>query len=105
MIIELLFGLGFPIGGGADLCRMESFISALGPGVYMEDSMAGLAISMGATHVLATVSRIIASQLTHWEIRRLCARTKGASVPLSHGLAHDRRGHRPCSMSLSSIQT
>jgi hypothetical protein len=39
MIIELLFGLGFPIGGGgADLCRMESLISALGPGVYMEDS-------------------------------------------------------------------
>jgi hypothetical protein len=47
---------------------MESFISALGPGVYMEDSMAGLAISVQATHVLATVSRIIASQLTHWEL-------------------------------------
>ena len=43
---------------------MESLISALGAGVYMQDSRVELAITKGATHVHCTLSRIVGGQLS-----------------------------------------
>ena len=96
MIVELLlFGLVFPIGRGKliyaewiPLSRHWDRVFIWKPAWPSSPSPWGeLPMS------LATPSAGLSQSTKH--VGRLCERTKGESVQLSHGLAHDRRGHRP----------